>query len=127
MRRHRVAAILAILALFAHRSAIGQTSMDASKAEKARYDGTVAIWYGSHFENTASHDWEPIKEWNGPYHPLLGDYKTDDRKIIQQHLRWLRRAGVDVIVYDTCRIQPELTLLDLPTQETLQLLIAELS
>ena len=101
--------------------------MDASKAEKTRYNGTVAIWYGSHFEDTASHDWEPIKEWNGPYHPLLGEYKTDDRKIIRQHLRWLRRAGVDVIVYDTCRIQPELTLLDLPKQKTLQLLAEELS
>ena len=101
--------------------------MDAGTAEKIRYSGTVAIWYGSHFEDTASHDWEPIKEWNGPYHPLLGEYKTDDRKIIRQHLRWLRRAGVDVIFYDVCRIQPELTLLELPRQKTLQLLVEELS
>ena len=98
--------------------------MDERKAEATRYDGTVAIWYGSHFENTGRHDWEPIKEWNGPFHPVLGEYKTDDRKVVRRHLRWLRRAGVDVIVYDTCRIQPELTLLDLPKQKTLQLLKA---
>ena len=129
MREHRTAVIPIILALalVACGSALGQTTMDASMAEKTRYDGAVAIWYGSHFENTGSHDWEPIKEWNGPFHPVLGEYKTDDRKIIQQHLHWLRRAGVDVIFYDTCRIQPELTLLDLPKQKTLQLLAEELS
>jgi hypothetical protein len=129
MRKHRAAATLAILtlALVAHGSATGQTLMDAGKAEKNRYDGTVAIWYGSHFEDSASHDWAPIKEWNGPYHPILGEYKTDNRKVIQRHLQWLRRAGVDVIFYDACRVQPELTLLDLPKQKTLQLLAEELS
>jgi hypothetical protein len=115
------------IALTGGASLLGQTSLDASLAEKTRYDGMVAIWYGSHFEDSASHDWEPIKEWNGPFHPLLGEYKTDDRKIIRQHLRWLRRAGVDVIFYDVCRIQPELTLFDLPKQKTLQLLVEELS
>jgi len=129
MRQHRVAWTFAILALtlVAHGHTLGQTPMDAGKAEKTHYDGTVAILYGSHFEDTASHDWEPIKEWNGPFHPVLGEYKTDDRKIIQKHLQWLRRAGVDVIFYDVCRIQPELTLLDLPKQKTLQLLVEELS
>jgi hypothetical protein len=58
---------------------------------------------------------------------VLGDYKTGDRKVIRRHLQWLRRAGVDVIVYDTCRVQPELTLLDLPKQKTLRLLAEELS
>jgi hypothetical protein len=101
--------------------------MDANKAETTRYEGTVAIWYGSHFEDTAMHDWVPIKAWNGPYHPMLGEYKTSDRKVLRQHLQWLRRAGVDVICYDACRIQPELTLLGLPRQKTLQLLVDELS
>ena len=102
-------------------------SMNAATAEKTRYNGTVAVWYGSHFEDTAIHDWVPIKEWNGPFHPLLGDYKTSDRSVIRKHLEWLRRAGVDVIVYDVCRIQPELTLFDLPKQKTLQLIVDELS
>ena len=129
MRQSRLTAALAILTLtfIANGRAPAQSPMDARKAEETRYDGTVAIWYGSHFENTGSHDWEPIKEWNGPFHPILGEYKTDDRKVVRRHLRWLRRAGVDVIVYDTCRIQPELTLLDLPKQKTLQVLEDELS
>jgi glycoprotein endo-alpha-1,2-mannosidase len=129
MRQLRAAVILLILALtlVANGRVLGQTAMDASAAEKTRYDGTVAIWYGSHFEDTATHDWVPIKEWNGPYHPVLGEYKTDDRKVIQQHLKWLRRAGVDVLCYDLCRIQPELTILELPKQKTLQLLVEELS
>jgi hypothetical protein len=115
------------MALAVRGRAFGQTGMDATTAEKTRYDGTVAIWYGSHFEDTDLHDWVPIKEWNGPYHPVLGEYKTDDRKVVQQHLKWLRRAGVDVICYDLCRIQPELTILDLPKQKTLQLIAEELS
>jgi hypothetical protein len=129
MRNRRAGATLVILALtfIAYSSAFGQIAMDASKAEKTRYDGTVAICYFSHFEDTASHDWVPIKEWNGPYRPLLGEYKTSDPKIVRQHLQWLRRAGVDVLVYDTCRVQPELTLLQLPKQKTLQLLAEELS
>ena len=121
--------VIAILALTiaVHGSAWGQTTMDASTAAKTRYNGTVAIAYFSHFEDTGSHDWGPIKEWNGPYHPTLGEYKTDDKKIMRQQLQWLRRAGVDVIIYDVARIQPELTLLQLPKQKTLQLLVEELS
>jgi hypothetical protein len=106
---------------------LAQSAMDARMAERTRYEGTVAIWYGSHFEDTASHDWEPIREWNGPFHPLLGDYKTGDPKIVREHLQWLRRAGADVIVYDACRIQPQLTLLRLPEQKTLSLLSEALS
>jgi len=104
-----------------------QQPMDADTAAKTRYNGDVAIWYGSHFEDTAAHDWAPIKDWNGPFHPLLGDYKTDDPKVLRKHLEWLRRAGVDVILYDVCRIQPELTLFDLPKQKTLQMLVRELA
>jgi hypothetical protein len=129
MRQHQAAMIVTMLVLtfVCTGSASGQTAMNASTAEKTRYDGTVAICYFSHFEDTAIHDWVPIKEWNGPFHPVLGDYKTSDRRIVRQHLQWLRRAGVDVIVYDTCRVQPELTLLDLPKQKTLKLLAEELS
>ncbi|MFI5385248.1 MAG: glycoside hydrolase family 99-like domain-containing protein [Fimbriimonadales bacterium] len=116
-----------MITLLAALTLLPQESMDAATAAKTRYNGDVAIWYGSHFEDTAAHDWVPIKEWNGPFHPLLGDYKTDDRKVVRKHLEWLRRAGVDVILYDVCRIQPELTLFDLPKQKTLRLLVDELS
>jgi hypothetical protein len=129
MRQHRAAAVLFFLALtfISCGRVSAQTAMDAATAEKTRFDGTVAVAYFSHFEDTAAHDWVPIKEWNGPYHPLLGDYKTSDPKIVRQHLHWLRRAGADVLIYDTCRVQPELTLLKLPKQKTLQLLAEELS
>jgi hypothetical protein len=96
MGKLKMAALVAGLSLAAtvHVPAFGQSPLDAVAAAKTRYQGQVAIWYGSHFEDTASHDWEPIKEWNGPFHPLLGEYKTSDPKIVRQHLRWLRRAGV---------------------------------
>ena len=129
MRKHHALTLVVILALAStvHGRAPKQSPLDASAAERTRYQGTVAIWYGSHFEDSADHDWVPIKEWNGPFHPLLGEYKTSDQDVVRKHLRWLRRAGVDVIFYDVCRVQPELTLLDLPKQKTLQLIVEELS
>jgi hypothetical protein len=120
-------AVLAISMGLSIQSAFGQKIDGVKGAESSRYDGAVAVWYGSHYEDSAKHDWEPIKNWNGPYHPVLGEYKTDDRKIVRQHLQWLRRAGVDVLFYDVCRIQPELTLLQLPKQKTLQVLAEALS
>ena len=129
MRRTRSIMIIAmtLLLLVTPTWASAQAKMDASWAQKTCYLGTVAAWYGSHFETSSAHDWIPIKDWNGPYHPLLGNYKTDDPAVLRQHLHWLRRTGVDVIFYDVCRIQPELTILDLPKQKTLQLLVKELS
>lgn len=131
-RRHasgllrRICLLVAMFSLItAHARA--QPPLDETTATKTRYAGTVAIWYGSHFEDSIQHDWVPIKEWNGPFHPLLGEYRTDDLDVVRQHLHWLRRAGVDLILYDVCRIQSELTLLDLSKQKTLQLIAAELS
>jgi hypothetical protein len=119
--------LMAIIILIMPLCVQGQDRMDASQAERTRYEGAVAIWYGTHFEDTGTHDWEPIKEWNGPYHPVLGEYKTDDPKIVKQHVQWMRRAGVDVIVVDVVRIQPELNLFQLPEQKSLQLLVDELA
>lgn len=96
-------------------------------SEPKRYQGDVAVWYGSHFESTDIHDWVPIREWNGPFHPMLGNYKTSDRRVVRKHLEWLRRAGVDVILYDVCRIQPEMDLYGLRAQKTLRILEDELS
>src|ERR1700737_467215 len=108
-------------------NAVAQSSRDLGWAEQNRFQGSVAVWYGSHLETTGIHDWEPIKKWNGPFHPLLGDYKTGSRKVIRKHLQWLRRAGVDVIFYDAVRVEPEQTLFDLPKQKTLQLMMEELA
>ena len=101
-----VTTALIVLSLVAWAVAAGPATMDASRAQRTRYPGTVAIWYSGHFEDSVAHDWVPIKEWNGPYHPLLGDYKTGDSAVVRKHLQWMRRAGVDVIVYDVVRVQP---------------------
>ena len=66
MRPDRTSTIFLIFAMILQVavSARAQTTMDAGKAEKTRYDGTVAIFYCTHFEDTAAHDWDPIREWD---------------------------------------------------------------
>ncbi len=63
------------------------------------YNKTVAVWYSSHYQND-SRDWDNIEEFKGEYHPLLGYYKSDDPEVIKKHLHWMRRAGIDLIVYN---------------------------
>jgi hypothetical protein len=107
--------------------AAAQSSRDLAWAERNPFQGAVAVWYGSHLETTGIHDWVPIKKWNGPFHPLLGNYRTGNRKVLRQHLKWMRRAGIDVIFYDAVRVEPEQNLFGLPKQKTLKLLMEELS
>ncbi len=64
-----------------------------------RFNGTVAIFYISHFQRV-SRDWDSIAEYKGPYHPLMGYYRYKEKTDLLKHLKWLRRAGVDTIVYD---------------------------
>ncbi len=66
---------------------------------QTRFDGTVAVWYSGHFQAT-DRDWKNIQEFGGPYHPLLGYYDHETKETLNRHLRWIRRAGVDCIVYD---------------------------
>ncbi|MHB9022782.1 MAG: glycoside hydrolase family 71/99 protein [Armatimonadota bacterium] len=99
--------------------------MEAIEAQQIRFDGTVALWYSSH-TRVDSRDWDLIEEFHGPYHPLLGYYKSDDPEVLRTQLHWMRRAGVDAIVYD-CYGCGKLSLTDLPQDTTLQLLIDELS
>jgi hypothetical protein len=73
--------------------------MPKDQAARTRYAGTVAIWYSSHYAHDPR-DWRNIEEFGGVYHPLLGYYDCADREIVRAHLRWMRRAGVDAIVYD---------------------------
>jgi hypothetical protein len=64
-----------------------------------RFNGTVAIFYIAHFQRV-SRDWDSIEEYKGPYHPLLGYYRYKTKDDVLKHLKWLRRTGVDTIVYD---------------------------
>ena len=119
--------LLLIACLGVQSAAAEEFTRDATWAEQNRYQGAVAVWYGSHLETTGIHDWDAINKWNGPFHPMLGNYKTGNRKVLRQQLKWMRRAGIDVIFYDAVRVEPEQNLFDLPKQKTLKLLMEELS
>ncbi|MHB1484211.1 MAG: glycoside hydrolase family 99-like domain-containing protein [Saccharofermentanales bacterium] len=93
--------------------------------ESERYNGTVAVWYTSHSQ-TDPRDWNNIKEFDGQFHPLSGYYKSNDISILRKQLHEMRRAGIDLIVYD-CYATANWSIDDLPKDETLKLLMNELS
>jgi hypothetical protein len=78
IRRMKALVLLAFLVGWG--VAAAQSSRDLAWAEKNPFQGAVTVWYGSHLETTGIHDWVPIKKWNGPFHPLLGNYKTGNRR-----------------------------------------------
>jgi hypothetical protein len=90
-----------------------------------RYGGTVAIFYAPHHA-VHSRDWDNIEEFKGQYHPVAGSYKCDDPEVLARHLRWIRRAGVDAIVYDVYSSNA-LSIHDLPKDRTLSMLTAALA
>jgi len=63
------------------------------------FKGIVAIFYTGHFQKK-NREWASIAEYKGPYHPMHGYCRYKDRDDVLRHLKWLRRAGVDAIVYD---------------------------
>jgi hypothetical protein len=91
----------------------------------SRYNGTVAVWYTSHSQ-TDPRDWNNIEEFDGPYHPLQGYYQCNDLHVLRRQLREMRRAGIDLIVYD-CYATGNFTLEHIARDETLKLLMRELS
>lgn len=99
--------------------------MNAQEAQHQRYAGAVAIWFSTHYQ-IDSRDWDNIQEFKGLYHPLLGYYRSDDPAVLKQQLQWLRRAGVDVIVYDVFSTG-KWSLTDLPQDRALSLLVEELT
>jgi hypothetical protein len=90
-----------------------------------RYAGTAAVWFSSHYQ-VDSRDWDNIKEFGNDYHPLAGYYKSDDPAILKKQLHWMRRAGIDAIVYDVFSTGVW-HLTDLPKDKTLKLLLEELA
>jgi glycoprotein endo-alpha-1,2-mannosidase len=93
--------------------------------EQSRFSGTVAVWFTPHHA-FVPRDWDNIREFHGAYHPLLGEYKSDDPAVLRAHLRWMRRAGIDLIVYDAYGVGSR-TLRDIPNDRTLALLLDHLS
>jgi hypothetical protein len=98
--------------------------MNTAEAQASRYEGTVAVWFTSHYQ-IDSRDWDNIEEFDGPHHPLVGYYKSDDAGVLRQQLQWMRRAGIDAIVYDVFS-SGKWDLSDLPKDRTLALLAEEL-
>ncbi len=99
--------------------------MSPASNSTPRYDGTVALWFSSHHA-VHPRDWRNIDEFHGSYHPLAGYYKSDDPNVFAKHLRWMRRAGVDMIVYDAYGSNA-LTLHDMPNDRTLRMLTSALA
>jgi hypothetical protein len=75
--------------------------MTAHEADitRSRFEGTVAIFFETSKQAT-TREWDNIKQFNGPHHPLLGFYNYTTKDTLLQQLHWMRRAGVDVIVYN---------------------------
>jgi hypothetical protein len=103
----------------------GKAILDGLPITASRYDGTVAVWFSSHYQ-VDQRDWLNIKEFGNRYHPLAGYYKSDDPTILKKQLHWMRRAGIDAIVYDVFSTGAW-SLTDLPKDKALALLLKELS
>jgi len=78
---------------------LAHQSVAETDLARTRFEGTVAIFYEAS-KQVITREWDNIEQFNGPYHPLLGYYNYATKDTLTQHLRWIRRAGVDVIVYD---------------------------
>jgi hypothetical protein len=60
-------------------------------------------WYGNpktdgewvHWE---SHNRLPPEDISSDYYPALGAYSSNDPAVVEQHMKWLRQAGVGVII-----------------------------
>ena len=99
--------------------------MNVQEAQTKRFNGTVAIFYNP-ITQIDSREWDSIEEFTGPFHPLHGRYKCDDPAVLRQQLHWIRRAGVDVIVYDVYGFKTW-SIPDIVKDKTLQLLVSALA
>lgn len=99
--------------------------MNLATAQQQRFSGAVAVFYNP-ITQIDTREWDSIREFNGPFHPIIPDYRCDDVALLRNHLQWMRRAGIDVIVYDIYGFN-KWGITDLPQDKTLPLLIEELS
>jgi glycoprotein endo-alpha-1,2-mannosidase len=83
--------------------------LDPAYAEAMRYsvDRRIATmyynWYGNLETDGAYRGWDdlgarPPREWSSEYEPVLGLYSSNDPAVVEQHMQWLRRAGIGTIV-----------------------------
>src|SRR5512138_1612242 len=60
-------------------------------------------WYGNpgtdaQWVHWQSHDHVPPEDISSDYFPALGAYSSNDPAVVEQHMQWLRQAGVGVII-----------------------------
>ena len=99
--------------------------MDIDQAVSTRFEGTVAVWFTTHFQST-SRDWDTIQALGGPHHPAAGYYRSDDPGTLARQLREMRRAGIDLIIYDAFA-SDALSLTDMAADRALSMLADALS
>ena len=72
--------------------------MNADAARKNRYQGTLAVWYSTHYQ-VDSRDFDNVREFHGRHHPQLGSYRSDDAAVLRTHLQWMQMEQAYVAKY----------------------------
>ena len=120
MKRPVIATVLAVLLLTACTPKDGPGPIDPAGATRAPAPPTVAPpvegpdpsysiaafyypWYGNPTSNGRWIHWNdpnfaPPQQIASDLYPQLGAYSSDDPLVVAQHMAWLRRAGVGVII-----------------------------
>jgi hypothetical protein len=60
-------------------------------------------WYGNpkidgQWIHWQSHNHQPPEDISSDYYPALGAYSSNDPAVVEQHMKWLRQAGIGVII-----------------------------
>src|SRR3990172_2233626 len=55
-------------------------------------------WYGNVSLDPEWYHWDDPQELSADYYPQLGPYSSNDPLVVAQHMAWLRKAGIRVIV-----------------------------
>jgi hypothetical protein len=101
---NRIKLLIAIALLVSHgganyTAAEGPTTPELSVRVQAFY----YPWYGTPDADGAWKHWDqaghtPPNDLSSNFYPLLGAYSSSDPAVIDQHMRWARRAGVGALV-----------------------------
>ncbi len=104
-------ALALLLAACTLPSPIGPTMTPASPTGSAPSGGEPSYrvaafyypWYGTPQTDGKWIHWNqnghtPPGDIGSDYYPVLGPYSSDDPAVVEQHMKWLRQAGVGVII-----------------------------
>ncbi|HSB02507.1 MAG TPA: hypothetical protein VLE49_17775, partial [Anaerolineales bacterium] len=84
-----------------------QTEMTPSALAEAEPSYKVAAfyypWYGNpstdgQWVHWDSHNLLPPDDISSDYYPALGAYSSKDPAVVEQHMKWLRQAGIGVVI-----------------------------